>query len=73
MCPGRHFVMLEILPLTTWMVMRFDLEPVEGERKIPKQKRESLATNVFPPVKDVRVKVTRRRDCEDVYWEFVMA
>lgn len=72
LCPGRHFVTLEIMALTAWMVLRYDLEPVDNKWRIPEQKQESLATNVFPPAKDIKVKITRRRGCENVDWEFVM-
>ena len=60
MCPGRHFVTLEAMALAACMLSRFDLIPVDGQWKIPRQKQESLATNVFPPEKDIRVKVAIR-------------
>ncbi|SLM34165.1 Cytochrome P450, E-class, group IV [Lasallia pustulata] len=72
MCPGRHFVALEVLALTACMVLRFDIMPVVGEWSVPPQRQESLATNVFPPEKDVRVKVTRRAGFEAVVWDFAM-
>lgn len=72
MCPGRHFVALEVLALTACMVLRFDIMPAVGEWSVPAQRQESLATNVFPPEKDVRVKVTRRAGFEDVVWDFAM-
>lgn len=60
MCPGRHFVTLETMALAACMLSRFDLFPVDGHWSIPRQKQESLATNVFPPEKDIRVKVAIR-------------
>ena len=60
LCPGRHFVCLETMALAAVMVARWDMSPVEGGWEIPGQKQESLATNVFPPREDVRVKVTLR-------------
>lgn len=71
MCPGRHFVTMEVLALTAYMVLRFDMTPTEGKWAIPMQRQESLATNVFPPEKDIRVKVTRRLGYEHVIWDFV--
>lgn len=62
MCPGRHFVTLESMALAACMLSRFDLIPVDGLWKIPRQKQESLATNVFPPEKDIKVKVAIRKD-----------
>lgn len=73
LCPGRHFVTLEALALTAIMVLRFDIDPVNREWSIPPQKQESLATNVFPPAHDIKVRVKRRKGMEDINWDFVMA
>ena len=72
MCPGRHFVTLETLALTAYMVLRYDVIPLSGKWTVPAQKQESLATNVFPPEHDFRVKITRRPGFEDVNWDFSM-
>ena len=72
MCPGRHFVTLEVLALTAFIVLRFDMQPSSGRWSIPMQKQESLATNVFPPEKDIRVQVSRRKGLEDVEWGFAI-
>ena len=61
LCPGRHFVTLETIALAACMISRFDLTPVSGQGPIPRQQQESMATNVFPPANDCRVKVTLRR------------
>lgn len=73
LCPGRHFVTWEMMALTAWMVLMFDMDPVDQGWKVPRQKQESLPTNVFPPAEDIRVTVTRRRDYEKVDWDFMMA
>ncbi|MCJ1402778.1 hypothetical protein MMC11_005999 [Xylographa trunciseda] len=72
MCPGRHFVTLEALALTAYMVLRFDLSPSTSEWNIPAQKQESLATNVFPPEQDIFVKFSKRKGFEEVNWAFDM-
>ena len=72
LCPGRHFVTLEAMALTACMILRYDVAPVQGEWYIPKQKQESMATNVFPPERDIRVKASKRRGLEDVKWSFAM-
>lgn len=72
MCPGRHFVTSEVLALTAYMVLRFDITPIVGKWSVPAQRQESLATNVFPPEKDVRVNITKRLSFEDVVWNFAM-
>ena len=64
LCPGRHFVTLETMTLAACMLSRFDLISVNGQWSIPSQKQESLATNVFPPVKDIRVKIAKRKGLE---------
>ena len=61
LCPGRHFVTLESMLLAACMVSSYDLVPVDGPWNIPSQKQESLATNVFPPANDIRVKTVPRR------------
>ena len=73
LCPGRHFVTLETLALTACMVLNFDLEPLNGQWTVPHQRQESLATNVFPPERDIKVRVLRRRGRDDEEWGFVMA
>ncbi len=73
LCPGRHFVALETLALAACMVLRYDMASVEGvPLRIPIQKQESLATNVFPPEHDVRVTFTERESCKNVSWSFTM-
>lgn len=62
LCPGRHFVTLEAMALAACMLSRFDVIPVDGQWNIPQQKQESLATNVFPPEKDIRVMIATRKD-----------
>ncbi|KAL8728485.1 MAG: hypothetical protein Q9166_005383 [cf. Caloplaca sp. 2 TL-2023] len=68
LCPGRHVAALETMALTAMMVLRFDIEPLEGEFVIPRPRQESMATNVFPPERDVRVRVARRQGLEGIYW-----
>ncbi|KAL8772872.1 MAG: hypothetical protein Q9194_004495 [Teloschistes cf. exilis] len=70
LCPGRHFVTMEAMVLTAVMVMGFEVLPVDGQGwKIPTQKQESMATNVFPPGEDIQVEVRQRRGWEGLVWE----
>ena len=73
MCPGRHFVTLEVMALTALMVLKFDIMPLKDPWYIPAQKQESLATNVFPPERDIRVKLKVREGFQDIDWNFAMA
>ena len=72
LCPGRHFVTLEALALTAYLILNFDIEPRNCAWSIPGQKQESLATNVFPPDKDVEVRIARRRGFEDVTLDLIV-
>ncbi|KAL8955496.1 MAG: hypothetical protein Q9183_006619 [Haloplaca sp. 2 TL-2023] len=73
LCPGRHVAILETMAVAALMVLRFDIRPAdEGLWRIPEPKQDSLATNVFPPKKDVRVKVETRAGAIGVKWGFVM-
>lgn len=74
LCPGRHYVTLEALALTACMVLRYDMASAEGRPlRIPNQKQESLATNVFPPENDIGVRFTERENCKNVTWNFTMS
>ena len=55
---------LEAMALAACMLSRFELIPLDGQWKVPRQKQESLATNVFPPEKDFRVKMVVRKGLE---------
>ena len=70
LCPGRHFVTLETLALTAYILLRFDISPLNGPWAIPTPKQESLATNVFPPGEDIKVKIAKRGGYEDIEWAF---
>lgn len=70
MCPGRHFVTLESLALTAYILLRFDVSPSKGPWFIPAAKQESLATNVFPPAEDIKVRIGKREGYEEVEWSF---
>lgn len=72
MCPGRHLATLEATTVAAYMILQFDLEPVDGAWALPRPKQESLATNVFPPERDIKVRVVRRKGSEGVGWCFSM-
>ena len=60
LCPGRHFVTSEVMALAACMLSKFDIAPAQGPWIVPPQKQESMSTNVFPPAKDIKVRVTVR-------------
>lgn len=74
MCPGRHLATLETMSFVAHMVLSFDMEPVDGIWEIPRPKQESMATNVFPPERDIRVRLWRRdSDGGSGRWAFDMS
>lgn len=74
LCPGRHLATSEVMALTAFMVLHFSMEPADGGAwEIPKPKQRSLATNVFPPERDVRVRLRKREGYADVQWDFSMS
>jgi len=77
LCPGRFFATTEIMSVVAMFLLRFDLAPVgggmemggkggEGKLILPTQVENSLATSIQAPLKDVRVRVGRRKGGE---WE----
>ena len=73
LCPGRHFASTEILSLTAMMTLKYDVVPVSGRWLLPKPRQQSLATAVFPPENDVKVKITRNQCWGDCQWAFSMS
>ena len=69
-CPGRFFVTMEVLMLTAMVLLRYDVEPVGGEWKLPRPVQTSLTQNVFPPEGDIRVKLSVREDLHGTDWQF---
>lgn len=57
MCKGRSFAEKQIIPLAAAVISLWDLEPAEGSWRIPTM---IPGTAVKKPVKDIRVKITRR-------------
>ena len=57
MCKGRSFAEKEIIALSAAIVSLWDIEPTEGCWKIPTM---IPGTGVKKPIKDIRVRVTRR-------------
>lgn len=70
LCPGRHFASTEIMSLAAMLVLRFDMVPLEGQWVPPTPHQVSMSTAVFPPKKDITVRVVRRKEVGDGPWEF---
>lgn len=67
-CPGKQFAMNSMMSVLLIMVLRFDLEPLNGtwEKPVPK---EHIATSFLMPTEDIRVKMKPRK--LDTSFEFV--
>ena len=70
MCPGRHFVTLEVMALSASLILQFDIVPLQGRWHIPASKQRNLATDIFPPCEDTMVTVTKRQGYEDIEWRY---
>ncbi|KAF2125356.1 cytochrome P450 [Dothidotthia symphoricarpi CBS 119687] len=73
LCPGRHFAQAEISGLVALLVLGFDLLPVEGAQKVqwdPPRDDKRFPLSVTKPLREVRVKMQRRKGMEDVKWVF---
>ncbi|KAK4219820.1 putative cytochrome p450 protein [Rhypophila decipiens] len=68
LCPGRHFATNEILAFVAILVLRFDLEPVEGDAgtgtggmiRVPEKDDGVLPVHILEPRGDVFVRVCPR-------------
>lgn len=67
-CPGRHFATTEVMAIVAMLSMRFDMEPVGGKWKIPKEKLNMFGS-VLPPAEDIEV-VFKERKGWGGEWEF---
>jgi cytochrome P450 len=69
LCPGRHFATNEILAVVATFVARFDMQPTEGEWKLPTVMNTNVAAVVMQPDYDINVEIKIRQGFEDVKWE----
>ncbi|KAF1962663.1 cytochrome P450 [Byssothecium circinans] len=67
-CCGKNFATYLIATFVALMVMRFDMEPVDGIWREPEQDGRMLAAQVAGPVKSPMVKMVAREDLSKVVW-----
>ena len=60
------------MALTAMFILRFDVSPLQEPWQIPRQKQESMATNVFRPKDDIQVEIKQRQGHEGGRWSFEM-
>ncbi|OTB09632.1 hypothetical protein M426DRAFT_18266 [Hypoxylon sp. CI-4A] len=55
LCPGRHFATTEILMFSALMVLRFDLQPIDGKWTTPRTAKSPLVNALPIPDSDINV------------------
>lgn len=64
LCPGRHFAATEVLAFAALIILRFDIEPVEGQWKTPTVENSNLGIAIHKPDQDVEIEI-RPRDSKE--------
>lgn len=65
LCPGRHLASTELLAIVAMLVMRYEMDPADGEIwKLPESSTRNMATAIPFPVRDVTVDVKPRKGWE---------
>ena len=68
-CPGRHFAQSELMTLAAVLSVGFHLtEPNGDPLKLPQKDEERIPLAMVKPKWDPKVKVSRRKDWEEVHW-----
>ncbi|KAK5062928.1 hypothetical protein LTR84_005004 [Exophiala bonariae] len=69
LCPGRHFAQAEILGFVAMVILRFDIDSVEGgDLKVPEKKVDVLPIHILEPKEKVLVSMSDRTDWSQVQW-----
>ncbi|OTA90007.1 hypothetical protein M434DRAFT_78621 [Hypoxylon sp. CO27-5] len=55
LCPGRHFASTEILMFAALVVLRFDLQPLDGKWVAPRTDKSPLVNALPIPDEDIRI------------------
>lgn len=71
MCPGRHFSTNVILSLVVMVLLKFDVEPVEGVWKKPSKHNADMWNAMPKPDYDIDVNFVPRGGENQVEWKFV--
>ena len=72
LCPGRHFASSEIMCLVAMFVMRYDLDPVGGQWRMPPPKKPTIVSSIQFPGDDIEVDVRPRKGFEHGAWAFTL-
>jgi cytochrome P450 len=69
LCPGRHFAQIEITALAAVLALGFELQPVDGTEWDPPRDEKRFPIATTRPVRELRVRLTRREGWESVKWD----
>lgn len=72
LCPGRHVFMTEIMVLMVIMVLKYDIQPVEGNW-VEIKGLAHISRSFLAPERDIEVDVTERHCDEASRWKFYWA
>ncbi len=72
LCPGRHFASMEVMCCVAMFAMRYDLEPVCGEWRIPAPTKPNIVASMLSPSGDIEVVVRPRKGFEHGSWAFTL-
>ena len=70
LCPGRHFASTEVLCIVAMFALRYDIDPVCGDWRMPPPKNQNIVASTEFPGVDVEVDVRPREGYEDGSWGF---
>ncbi|KAI9735472.1 MAG: hypothetical protein M1818_006478 [Claussenomyces sp. TS43310] len=76
LCPGRHFASMEIWGMMIALLLSFDITDAEGRTlTLPERTMPTMTSGIGRPVAgaDLRLKLSRRKDWNNITWKVVMA
>ncbi|KAF2626573.1 cytochrome P450 [Macroventuria anomochaeta] len=69
MCPGRHFAQCEIISLSAVLLLAFDMEAIDGTDWNPPPDTKRTPISVMRPLKELKVRLQRRKEFENIKWK----
>ena len=72
LCPGRHLASIEVMCCVAMFAMRYDLDPVCGEWRMPEPKEPNIISSILFPGGDLEVDVRPREGFEHGSWAFTL-
>ncbi|CCD44404.1 similar to cytochrome P450 [Botrytis cinerea T4] len=76
LCPGRHFASMEIWGMMIALLLSFDITDAEGRTlTVPERTMPTMTSGIGRPVAgtDLRLKLSRRKDWNNITWKVDMA